>query len=570
MPVEKPHLPGSMPRPSTSLRPWEEKSTAYLRALRLDSIRSKLLAFALLATLIPALSTAIISYVQNKRALTEKITETLQGVSSQAERELDLWLKQRLFDLKVFSVSYEVTENLERLSRGSTGPSLRRLTDYLAGVSQRVGDYQEILVLDPQGRTIASTARPAGTVQLTPDWRREIRTEDAIVGRIQRDSATGQITMPVAVAIFGTRGAFLGVLTAKLNLRAVNEVLTSFAARASGYLYVITSDGTIVTAAPDPGITPGSTKVSAEALDRLSEDEGTAVEYTGLDGAPAVGTLHRIRRLHWAVVAELPSAEAFRQVTRLRNITVAVVAGLLLAVGGLSYFLATLIVRPLDRLSAGAAKVAGGDLTVDLPVGGGEVGYLTTVFNEMVARLRGSREELERLSITDALTGLFNRRHLIEVLAAEVRRVDRHDRNFAVLMIDIDHFKEYNDQLGHLAGDEALRKVAAVISEGIRDVDAAARYGGEEFVVVLPETDADGAAEVAERIRARLGKEKFDGGKITLSVGVAEFPTHGKTPDAMLAAADAALYEAKNAGRDRVVRAGADTKRSPRETGAKG
>jgi diguanylate cyclase (GGDEF)-like protein len=126
-------------------------------------------------------------------------------------------------------------------------------------------------------------------------------------------------------------------------------------------------------------------------------------------------------------------------------------------------------------------------------------------------------------------------------------------------MVDVDNFKKYNDAFGHLAGDDALSRVAAALQASIREVDCAARYGGEEFIVVLSETGVDGAQAVTERIRTRLATEVFQGGKITVSIGVAEFPTHGDTPEALLRSADAAMYDAKGQGRNRVARASAPT-----------
>jgi diguanylate cyclase (GGDEF)-like protein len=125
-------------------------------------------------------------------------------------------------------------------------------------------------------------------------------------------------------------------------------------------------------------------------------------------------------------------------------------------------------------------------------------------------------------------------------------------------MIDIDHFKEYNDTQGHLAGDAVLARVAALFRESTRSIDYSARYGGEEFLILLPESDPDGAMRVAERIRVRVAAETFGDGKrpVTVSVGVAGFPTQGDTPESVIAAADAALYEAKRQGRNRVVVAG--------------
>jgi diguanylate cyclase (GGDEF)-like protein len=243
---------------------------------------------------------------------------------------------------------------------------------------------------------------------------------------------------------------------------------------------------------------------------------------------------------------------------------------ILLVVGGaLAYGLGALIVRPLDRLTRGAALVAGGDLAVDLPMtASSEVGYLTQVFNDMVVRLREGRRELERLSVTDTLTSLSNRRHLMGALDLEIQRSARHERPCAVLMVDVDHFKKYNDTYGHLAGDEVLSRVGKLLRETLRTVDHAARYGGEEFAVVLPETGLEAGVEVAERIRARLAQVTFQvagesaGVTVTLSIGVATFPANGKTSEALLAAADAALYQAKKKGRDCVVAAGAPKART--------
>jgi diguanylate cyclase (GGDEF)-like protein len=282
--------------------------------------------------------------------------------------------------------------------------------------------------------------------------------------------------------------------------------------------------------------------------------EGRAVQFASVTGDRVVGSVQRVPALDWIVVTEIPTAEAFRQVARLRNVTALIVASLFGAVGALGYFLGLLIVRPLDRLTKGAAKVAAGDLEVDLPVvTGGEVGYLTQVFNNMVARLRESHQELERLSATDPLTGLFNRRRMMEALDHEVRRSRRLKHSFAVLMADVDHFKRYNDANGHPAGDAVLKKVAGILREATRDVDVVARYGGEEFFVLMPETEGARGADVADRVRERLAAEKLPGGAVTLSFGVAEFPAHGDIGETLIAIADAALYQAKREGRDRVV-----------------
>ena len=133
------------------------------------------------------------------------------------------------------------------------------------------------------------------------------------------------------------------------------------------------------------------------------------------------------------------------------------------------------------------------------------------------------------------------------------------------MMIDVDHFKEYNDTFGHPAGDKVLADLGGFLQSSLREVDVAARYGGEEFLAVLPQTTRDEALRIAERLRHDLARRRSDdtNGAITLSISVAEYPTDGETGDAVVTAADAALYQAKQAGRDRVVGAGSMPESEP-------
>jgi diguanylate cyclase (GGDEF)-like protein len=153
----------------------------------------------------------------------------------------------------------------------------------------------------------------------------------------------------------------------------------------------------------------------------------------------------------------------------------------------------------------------------------------------------------------------------MDTLAGEVARSRRHNRAFTLLIMDIDHFKSYNDTYGHLAGDEALRRTGFLLKESIRSCDYAARYGGEEFMLILPETEAEDGVELAERIRNQIAEKEMgsDGNplKVTISIGVASFPKDGDDPHSLMKRADAALYEAKRRGRNRVVLSGESRKK---------
>jgi diguanylate cyclase (GGDEF)-like protein len=168
------------------------------------------------------------------------------------------------------------------------------------------------------------------------------------------------------------------------------------------------------------------------------------------------------------------------------------------------------------------------------------------------ALLKEKAGEFQQLSVTDALTGLLNRRYIEERLVEEVKRSNRHGYPMSFILLDVDNFKSYNDTYGHPAGDEALKIVAAILRDTLRGADVAARFGGEEFSILLPQTTIDEAVAIAERIRANVEAAKFPCRKVTVSLGVATCTSELCTTDGIVNAADKALYAAKHAGRNNV------------------
>jgi len=167
--------------------------------------------------------------------------------------------------------------------------------------------------------------------------------------------------------------------------------------------------------------------------------------------------------------------------------------------------------------------------------------------------------DAEAQAMTDVLTGIWNRRYFEERYPAELQRARRYRRSLAVLMIDIDCFKSYNDTHGHLAGDQALQAVAQLLKNNLRTSDILCRYGGEEFVVLLPESDLEHALLAAEKLRRAVAAELLPinrsqtGGRLTISIGVSACPENGEGEMELLHQADRALYTAKKGGRNRVM-----------------
>jgi two-component system cell cycle response regulator len=167
-------------------------------------------------------------------------------------------------------------------------------------------------------------------------------------------------------------------------------------------------------------------------------------------------------------------------------------------------------------------------------------------------------EEIYRLTIIDGLTGVHNKRYFLEFLDRELARSARHKRPLSVTMLDIDYFKQINDQMGHLAGDYALRELTTCLKDAVRKEELLARYGGEEFALVLPETPREGAVLMAERLREIVAAHpfRFEDKPFSMTVSLGVVSTEGDanmTPTEMISMADEKLYEAKNGGRNRVV-----------------
>jgi diguanylate cyclase (GGDEF)-like protein len=189
--------------------------------------------------------------------------------------------------------------------------------------------------------------------------------------------------------------------------------------------------------------------------------------------------------------------------------------------------------------------------------------YLQVQLQECVQqhRLLAERDSLQKLSITDPITQLTNHRYFQDQLRVEVERAKRHGREFSLMMLDLDHFKQFNDKWGHPFGDRVLNGVGSLLSAVVRNIDSVSRYGGEEFVIILPDTPLSSALEVADRLRKKVSDHVWNldptGNpvRISMSIGVATFPHHGQTPSDLIENSDKAMYVAKSRGRNRVIAA---------------
>jgi len=285
---------------------WEDNIAPLLRALHLGSTRNKVLVFAVLATLIPALATTCVSYKQNRRALNDQTDQELRSASSEAARETDLWLNERLDELRVAASSYLISENIAKLTGRDGARALARLRDYLNSVRERFPDHEALVVIEPGGRVVASNSGRTGGVRLPPDGLTGLRTGDAVIGEAYWDGVLGKAAIVLAVPIRQADGRFIGAFAAKINLHTVADMLQRISPADPRDVYLMTDQGRLVIRSRVSSADLMRTKLPDATIRALFDAEGQTVVYKRADGREVVGVLRRVPRLRWAAVAELP------------------------------------------------------------------------------------------------------------------------------------------------------------------------------------------------------------------------------------------------------------------------
>jgi diguanylate cyclase (GGDEF)-like protein len=219
--------------------------------------------------------------------------------------------------------------------------------------------------------------------------------------------------------------------------------------------------------------------------------------------------------------------------------------------------LAISLVGPIRILMDGVKKVESGSPHIELPITTStEIGQLTAAFNRMARTISAQRERLLQETITDELTGIYNKRYFTRRIKEEFERSQRTNEPLSVMMIDLDHFKGYNDTMGHELGNVVLKKVSGIIAENLRNVDLLFRYGGDEFVAILPDQEPSEAGRIAARLVESVQSCQFPGEtnqklkKLTLSIGGASFPHNAQGLSDLIEKADGALYQTKRDGRN--------------------
>lgn len=379
------------------------------------------------------------------------------------------------------------------------------------------------------------------------------------VGAPAAEGVMPRNSVVMALPVFGPGSRVVAVLAGISSIDApgfLNQIQRQGIGHTGGFLLVSPSDKRFVAASipqlrQQPLPKPGVNALHDQAMAGW-RGTGVTVNAFGVEELVAVAS---VASADWFVVARLPTAEAFEPVWAIRHLIVRNAVGLSIVIVLLLALILTLIVRPLKDVARQMRKMADGDMPLAplAVVRQDEVGEMVESFNHLVARLQESENRLTHMAHHDPLTGLPNRRALLDRARQGMALAQRQGSRLALLFVDIDGFKPVNDQLGHEAGDLLLQALASRLRQTVRQADVVARLGGDEFVVLLTDVpDRERVAAVAAKLIDVLSQPcivRDQAVSVGASIGIAMYPGDASEVDALMTCADQAMYEAKRGGR---------------------
>ena len=550
----------------------------------LRSLAGRIILLVFMATVVIALMVSWISVQSLDGFLREKVNQRFHLVARRISDELDHWYTLRTRELEVFADSTILSESAARLE--AHGPGGARARDeaeqYLRYVLDSFPQFERLVIAKTSGESLIDV----GEGQVLPAALLASSTPATQTSSINDVKRVGDKFLQVASApIRDQKGRTIGRLYALIDIDHLLPTLQSHELGQTANVFLVDRDMRFLNPPDglDPNIRYSMPESGADGDDPFLSG---AVHYDNVQKIHVVGSQIDFPRFGWTLVLEQPYDEAFAPVAGSIGRVAALNLAIVLIVSLVASRIAGSFIKPLHALSIAAKRLSDGEREVEIDettFSTDEVNVLTRTFNEMSRGLsRNAREleashqaveaansellqknaelsnmnlVLEQLSITDGLTKLHNHRYFQESVVRECKRSVRSKDPLSLILIDIDHFKRWNDRLGHAGGDEILRRLSEVLNECVRETDILTRYGGEEFALLALDTDLDGAVVLAEKIRQSVCEENFmtdvpsEKEQLTVSVGVSYFHQDHKQ---LFVDADTALYAAKDAGRNQV------------------
>ncbi|HET6348833.1 MAG TPA: diguanylate cyclase [Candidatus Krumholzibacteria bacterium] len=552
-----------------------------------DKVKGSFSAKIILLVAISVILTSFVVGLATTRStgkfLTDRMKDRFPSLLTTTTTRVRLWTERERNDAGEIARFFALRQGLERLKVAHTAKDRvhaeKELAHQLHSIIAVYPEFEDILLFDGNGALIA-TARGDASEDADDAWIQ--------LGELGFDEGVSQ---PVPDArgfhqwYFVPTGDSTGDkstrpwVAVRVNFSALDELLGEVKLGPGGDVFLLDGQGRFVT---QPRL--ASERLVGNTLMQVPTRQTGPVtverrnSYPRIEGQRDRAVFHS--KLHldqlgcWLVYEEdyqlamAPVLEASRRIW----VSVLIVGAIAILA---ALRIAQSILKPIKGLALGARRINEGLVGVKIPRGADdEIGLMIETFNEMAMkitlsqaelqyknkmlnsqndRLQEMNERLEKLSVTDGLTGLFNHRHFWNLMNTEMTRVNLSNGNLALVLIDLDDFKRVNDKFGHSVGDVLLKTIADVLSDAVRDTDIVARYGGEEFAVMLPDTDDAGVQNVAEKLRAAVETIRFNVPdtditlKVTVSIGVSVFRGNRRE---FFNAADRALYQSKAAGKN--------------------
>jgi diguanylate cyclase (GGDEF)-like protein len=527
------------------------------------SIRARLVIMALLAV-VPLM-------LDRVRLLEQTRTERIEAAAAEA---LDISRHAVDGQREIIVAARAMLQVMARAYVGmlATGTTCSfYLTDLAAGVSWMQG----MSVVGADGKVKCSSIRGVVGVDLSDrqHFQDAMSTGDFVVSNYIVSRLTRKPTFVAAYPTQAIDPNVRAVILASVDLQWVSALIASLEHRSGSSVLLIDGDGTVIVGDSERAAWTGK-RIDETALFKGmgGRDQGT-LRGEGLDGERRIFGFVRVPSSDARLIVGLNEADVLQRTDREIQFAYVQLSFFGLFVLLLAWFGGErLIVNPIRALARVAERFGRGDLRARAPRGAlaKEFAPLTKALNDMAQRLAEREEELraanihlQELATSDALSGLANRRGFDARLAADWQRAGKLGRPVALLMIDVDHFKLFNDRYGHVEGDVCLRRIGKLLKESTRDDDLPARYGGEEFSLLMPGADIDVALKRGEQLRRAveelcIAHASAPSGQVTVSIGVASlYPAATDDAEDLVEAADVALYAAKRRGRNAVVAHGA-------------
>ena len=524
---------------------------------RVNTLRFQVLGIVIASVLIPSFLGGWFASNRINDLLSNQVYSEIETRTLRLSEQLDDWLKNRAGEVQAFTVSYLLNEDLKKLqgktSREEKEESRKNIHSYLAYLLEGNNFFSGITIHNSDGSPLIT--------QPLENW--------PVLDRLQEVPDSGQLISEVMTKdgnrLMLTQKMDLGrnltpnIFTALMKIEHLQDKIVDLAPEGS-VVYILDSEGNIKAA----NVELDKASMAPVGAVSLLYEKGKRSIYSGLQGKEVIATSAMLEVPRWGVVLETSKQEALLPLVAFRRQVLLMALGLAVLFLVPALLLARALVLPLEQLSRVSRRIRAGKpgLQVKTRIGG-ELGEFISTFNSMSVSLEESleeitakNEELRVMSITDPLTGRYNRRYIEDYLGRELELAIRTQDPLTILMIDLDHFKEYNDTYGHIAGDMALKLLGNILMETVRKTDVVARYGGEEWIICLSHTSSEGGAKIAEKLRKAVEKNVFTlkGQEtwITVSIGIATAPEDGTDYSAIVEAADTAMYLAKASGRNQI------------------